>query len=80
MKTCRLKVFPDQIIKLSTPESALTEWIKDFWMKRANGLNMLHCICMMRLHLYTFDMYIFTFGECDYFNEYLAVMKWMCTL
>lgn len=30
MKTCRLKVFPDQIIKLSTPESAPTEWIKDF--------------------------------------------------
>lgn len=38
MKTCRLKVFPDQIIKLSTPESAPTEWIKDFLNEKSGWI------------------------------------------
>lgn len=38
MKTCRLKVFPDQAIKLSTPKSAPVEWIKDFLEEKSGWI------------------------------------------
>lgn len=38
MKTCRLKVFPDQTIKISTPKSAPIEWIKDFLEEKSGWI------------------------------------------
>lgn len=38
MKTCRLKVFPDLTIKLSTPKSAPAEWIKDFLSEKSGWI------------------------------------------
>ncbi|MDR3583836.1 MAG: SprT family zinc-dependent metalloprotease [Desulfosporosinus sp.] len=38
MKTCRLKVFPDQTIKLSTPKSAPVEWIRDFLEEKSGWI------------------------------------------
>jgi len=38
MKTCRLKVFPDQTIKLSTPKSATVDWISDFLKEKSDWI------------------------------------------
>lgn len=38
MKTCRLKVFPDQTIKLSTPKSTPVEWIRTFLEEKSDWI------------------------------------------
>lgn len=38
MKTCRLKVFPDQTIKLSVPNSTPVEWMRDFLEEKSGWI------------------------------------------
>ena len=38
MKTCRLKVYPDQTVKISVPVSAPVEWISNFLFQKANWI------------------------------------------